>query len=306
MKNYHVLSNVELIVIFMYGILGAVVLVLVFSWLARRDAITEEYKKGVFAKTIPWFVLCLLISAFSVFVYSCVIYPWEIEPQPSKASIFREIRYNNNGEPIFGWANDLQRPLLSAYANCVLLLCWTFYAFKFKPSNTSWWKKTCKIVSYIILSAIIAGFNLHGYRDFVVYAVIISIIAILLWVARVKPKEMTPSVLESDKNGLRETVEIKNTTTQSEDLTRFMPPAMREAVLAKQRESAVDVELDTSPKQIVNQTSKHNNDILVSTEQSEEIIKDGSNTQTDYLYCKHCGKRVELDSAFCKYCGGKM
>ena len=150
-KDFHVLSNTELIAIFMYGVLGIIIPIMLFSWLAKRDAVGEGYKKGILAKIMPWLLLCVLIAQFAVFVLECVHYPWSIEPKPSKASMYREIRYNNSGELIFGWANDHQRLLLSNYANCILLLCWTIYAFKFKPSDISWWKKLCKIINYVTL-----------------------------------------------------------------------------------------------------------------------------------------------------------
>lgn len=310
-KDFHVLSNAELIAIFMYCIIGIIIPIMLFSWLAKRDAVVEGCKKGILAKIMPWLLLCVLIAQFAAFVFGCVHYPWSIEAKPSQASMYREIRYNNSGELIFGWANDNQRPLLASYANCILLLCWIIYAFKFKPSDTSWWKKTCKIIAYIILSAIIGGFSLHGYRDFAVYAIIFAIIGVLLWAARVKPKEKKTAVLVSEGNGSSEKEEKRKFTTQSEDLTRFMPPAMREAVLAKQSENAVDVELGASSEQVVNQSvesmSEDSDDVPVALNQTIAIIaEDDRHAKTNYFYCKHCGKRIELDSAFCKYCGGKL
>lgn len=86
---------------------------------------------------------------------------------------------------------------------------------------------------------------------------------------------------------------------------------MREAVLAKQSENAVDVELGTSSEQVVNQSvesmSEDSDDVPIALNQTIAIIaEDDRHTKTDYYYCKHCGKRIELDSAFCKYCGGKL
>ena len=69
-----------------------------------------------------------------LFVYRCIDYPWDLEPQPSQASIYREISYMGSRYPLWGWANDYQLPLLTSFAGVLLWFSWTIYAFNFKFS----------------------------------------------------------------------------------------------------------------------------------------------------------------------------
>ena len=116
---------------------------------------------------------------------------------PSQASAYRELRYMNDFT-IFGWANDYQLPVLSSLSGCILLFCWTIYAFNFKPSDTTWWKKLCKLLAYIILSFIILGFQLHSFYDLLIYAIIFFIIVLLLKLARVRPKTEQQNNIQTD------------------------------------------------------------------------------------------------------------
>ena len=53
-------------------------------------------------------------------------------------------------------------------------------------------------------------------------------------------------------------------------------------------------------KEIVTTTAEiHSEAVTVTTKAIKEGLK-------DTMYCKHCGKEVDIDSKFCKHCGGNL
>ncbi|MGB9636017.1 MAG: zinc-ribbon domain-containing protein [Thermoplasmata archaeon] len=49
--------------------------------------------------------------------------------------------------------------------------------------------------------------------------------------------------------------------------------------------------------------------VIPTPEQQMAMIQNGSPQQvagTHFIYCKHCGAKIEPDSKFCKFCGGKI
>lgn len=184
MEHFDVLSNESIFKIVIYAMICCGILVSVFKYLGQRDAI-DNYKKGIVIKVIPWVLLCVTLCEVGLLGYQLYQYPWSVEPQPSQASMFRQIR-SMCEYPIWGFANDYQMPILSNLAGVVFWVCWTAYAFSFRPSATSWWKKALKVVAYVILSATILGFYVHEFKDFLVYGVILLVVFILLKVAHVR------------------------------------------------------------------------------------------------------------------------
>ena len=53
-------------------------------------------------------------------------------------------------------------------------------------------------------------------------------------------------------------------------------------------------------KEIVTTTAEIHNEAVTIT---AKAIKEGLK---DTMYCKHCGKVVDIDSKFCKHCGGNL
>ena len=315
--EYHVLSNNSIISILFYGVIGGLTLGAIFSYLGQRDSSIVTKEKGIIRKAFPWIILCIFLSELSLLIYRYVDYPWDVEPQPSQASAFREVNYLGSGYPIWGWANDYQLPIVSTIAGSVMWLCWTVYAFNFKPSETSWWKKVCKIVAYFILSATILGFYIHELRDIWLYVGVIVVITILLWLAKVKvsPKENSnphEEVLITSKEETPLVCEKKG----NEDPLRFMPkcpvvsqpqltdntetPSINEPVVSESVSESVSQESNI-PQQIQEEVVEIKEDIVEPPQQPVDNIVD-----IEMMYCKHCGKRIEADSTFCKYCGRRL
>jgi len=268
--NYHVLSNEAIIKIIIYAIFaGCFFCYLFFSSCAKRDPSSRKQEKGWLGIVIPWVLLCLLICNIFVLVLNCIEYPWYIDPSPSEASAYREISEKGisyvDRDFEWGWANDDQLPILQALSTCILCFGWTIYAFYFKPSDTSWWKKICKILAYVIVSIIISGFRYHEIKDLFVIEFILILPGILLYFARVTPAQTQTKVLRKNDGNV---------------------------LIDQCHKIAATITDDSSMK---------NNDI--SQEESHENNRDRDNDK-DSFYCKHCGKEIEKDSIFCKYCGG--
>lgn len=315
--EYHVLTNNDFEKILMYALFFTMLLCPLFSFLAQRDATPVEKKKSTLGKLSPWILFCVFLSDICLLAYRCIDYPWGVEPQPSQASAVRELHYMGSGSPLWGWANDYQLPILSTLSAAVLWFCWTVYAFRFKPSATSWWKKTCKVIAYIIISITIFGFQLHQFGDLWGYAMILVAVIVLLWIARVKPEKQNANVpVETTNESLDQVIENvteESGPTQNEDPLRFMPKAAVDEEIIE----PISIEV---PKPIKQDKEVH----VVTSITSEPIIEDvvvpvpapvndhlPQNEVTqfeepDMMYCKHCGKRIESDSTFCKYCGKRL
>ena len=312
--EYHVLSNTTLGMIFIYGGFSLAVFWAAFGYFAQRDALSLQTKTSFVRKFIPWLILMILLSDICLFVYRCVDYPWNIEPQPSQASVYREMTYMGSRYPLWGWANDYQLPLLSSFTGCLMWFGWTIYAFNFKASGTTWWKKICKVVAYLILSVFIYGFNLHELRDLWIYAGAIIVVVVLLWIAKVRPSNEQTKKTNEEKLEIEEIApapvvcEPKN----SEDPSRFMPKSS--VVLQPQPTENIETpsinepEVSESvskeyivPQQIQEEVVEIKEEIAVPPQQPVDNVVD-----IEMMYCKHCGKRIEADSTFCKYCGRRL
>ena len=322
--EYHVLSNDTLSWIMIYGLMSLLVLWPLFSYFGMRNP-APGYKKGIVAKIVPWVLLCIFISEVCLLVVELANYPWSTPAEPSQASIYREVSYVPSDYPIFGWANDSQIKILRNYTGSILSLCWTFYAFSFRKSLTSWWKKTCKVVAYLILSALILGFSIHEFRDTLVYAVIAGFAFILLWIARVKPvKKQVIEPVDNQEESVKEVVKDVNT----EDPSRFMPLNLESAPTKEDIKSIASTPIE---QQTIQDIKLSNSDDSLDTENentedfgglkksantceevpSEDAVKEAdssqiANGQTEMRFCKYCGKQIEADSTYCKYCGRKL
>lgn len=313
MEHFDVLSNYDIIKIVIYAMVLCSFLVPIFHNLGLRDAVIN-YKKGTVRKIIPWVILCVLVSNIGNLGCQLYQYPWSVEPQPSQASMYRQIR-SMCEYPIWGFANDYQLPILSTLAGVVLWVCWTVYAFSFCPSATSWWKKVCKVIAYFLLSATILGFYVHELKDFLVYGVILLVVFILLKVAHVrKPKKNVNKHMIEDQGG-----EANNDASQpdkensyKESPDRFMPPTLSYEV--KQDETITE---SNEAIAIANYASVSNDDNNIDKEAKN--TEDTSSESTDItdtnrskgynetmMYCKYCGKRINVDSVYCRYCGRKL
>ena len=305
--EYHVLSNNSMISILFYGVIGGLAMGAIFSYLGQRDASIVTKEKGMIRKAIPWIILCIFLSELSLLLYRYFDYPWDLEPQPSQASAFREMNYLGSGYPLWGWANDYQLPIVSALAGSVMWFCWTVYAFNFKPSDTSWWKKICKVVAYFILSVTILGFYVHELRDIWLYVGVIGVITILLWLAKVKvsPKE-NPSPREEIITISNEETPLVSEQKDNENPMRFMPNSS--AFL--QPLPTDDIETPSINESVVSEPVSEESSIPQQIQ--EEVVVEPPKQSVvnivdiELMYCKHCGKRIEVDSTFCKYCGKRV
>lgn len=317
MNEYHVLSNEGIIRIIFYSLFIILPFLCLFAeYFGKRDAFAETQKKSLFRKVIPWVVLCLFLSDLVVFVNRLICYPWFEEAMPSQASIFRELQHGNDDFIIYGWANDYQLALLMSFAGMILWTFWTVYAFKFKPSETSWWKKTCKAIAYIIISVSIIGFNAHTFEDFFLWTIILAVIIILLYVAGVRKAPIEKQSLSSDDKQVKsnEPVVEQHFTDSKEYNERFMPKPRNTGIKENSSFNETSITESSLLKEDVTSGETENKEDL-SEGQFAEIPKDNErpllsiqtkNTNDCMMFCKYCGKRIEADSLYCKYCGKKL
>lgn len=312
MYEYNVLSNYDLIKITCYVICGMPFLAMFAYYLAKRDAITfKQVKKSLFRKVAPWGVLCVFLSELTLLMIRLTYYPWSMTPQPSQASIFREIRYNSEQFVFWGWANDDQLPVLTALTGTTLWLFWTFYAFHYLSSNIPLWKKVCKVIVYIIISIVILGFNVHTLTDFVWISIILFIVFVLLKLSHSKRAEKQ-TLPRPDITTEQENTEVNN---KSEDDTQFMPKALETKQVKEEKQSGEQLtSIVTDMVEIAKikpKTEKPFVEVAEGTDNDHNEVRDtdSSATKTDIeqmMYCKYCGKKIEADSLFCKYCGRKL
>lgn len=305
--------------------MSLVVLLPLFNYWGSRNP-APGYKKGIVAKIVPWVLLCIFISEVCLLVVGLANYPWSTPAEPSQASIYREVNYISLGNPLFGWANDKQNLILRNYTGSILWLCWTVYAFSFRKSLTSWWKKACKVVAYLIFSALILGFSIHELRDSLVYAAIAGIAFLLLWIARVKPvKEQTLAPVNTQEESNKEEMKKVNT----EHPSRFMPSEQKSVPTVEVAKPVVTTQIDQQPLQdndlpisdnssAIDNAENAGSDITIAsiTTPQETLSEDAAKEDTDApltvrdqsetKYCKYCGKQIEADSTYCKYCGRKL
>ena len=322
--QYHVLSNIDIGKIIAYGLMAGLFLAIcVFVDLAKRDPSKQEGDKGLLSRVMPWIVLLLSFSELSLFIYRAIDYPWSLTPEPSQASMIREVnevRVTRYGEPaiypVWGWANDYQYDLLSAFSASILWFCWCIYAFNFKPSDISWWKKICKVIAYIILSAFIYAFRFHYYDELLVYAIFPLVVFALLWLAKARtPKQKVISVVVEEVTSQFISHEAPKKSIENEDPSRFMPHQEIIKTEVRQNDEALkpsSEELsaieDVLGSEATLQEIKPKLEIVTEEEsvhQMDNQIKEEL-LIPDMMYCKHCGKRIEADSKFCKYCGGRL
>lgn len=337
-KQYFVLSNDSIIQILLYGIMISAILAIIFSYLGRRDASPIKRRRSIVGKIVPWIVLCIFISDIAVLISRLADYPWSIEAQPSQASMYREIRYYSTGICFWGWANDDQLPILSSLTGSIMSFCWTVYAFRFKKSDTSWWKKILKFLAYLLISSSILGFQMHEIKDLFVYAIIWAIAIILLKIAHVKPLKQEINVKissnfeEANKNEIEDILLPSEKETRKAPIptdnfqkrwTQISPP---NEVIDDTNETIDSIDNCIDNKRKIASSNNENNRIIdeTNTQQPsidktdylEDDIKKDFNSfeeekskKTNYIeivYCKYCGKIIEYDSTFCKYCGGKQ
>ena len=266
--EFDVLSTQEFVQIIAWTLVFCIPLGKVFHYLGHRNAFLP-YQKGIVGKIVPWVLVCVLLFDIGKFGYLFLHYPWLEEPQPSQAALVRQLETTANN-PLFGFANDQQLAILTALAGVVLMICWTSYAFAYRPSPTSWWKKACKFVAYLMISVTILGFRVHTGVDVVVYGFIALVTLLLLRVARVHP-----------------------------------PKDSNEAVEVKESNAPVQVvEEDKAPTRQREEANKHPEE--VATHSSRE--QDAPSVQADscMMYCKYCGKPIHRSAAYCRYCGHKL
>lgn len=315
--EYHVLSNGDIISILRNVVIAAFFMWPFFSFLANRDASSKDIKKDLVRKLIPWVLLCVFLSDIALLISRLYEYPWDIEAVPSQASAYREMQYTSTGFVLYGWANDYQLPVLSSLSGAVLWFCWTVYAFNFKPSDTSWWKKTCKVIAYIIISIIIFGFQLHQFGDLWGYALLLVVVVALLWISHVrlkKNKVCTPDVAINESSKCEsEDKDCECSPTINEDPSRFMPKGVIleeviESTPIEELKPTEQVEEAHETASMLSETVQEEvavPDITIVNEQlpNSEVLQ---MIESDMMYCKHCGKRIEEDSTFCKYCGKRL
>ena len=146
----------------------------VFVYLAERNPSKRKQQKGILRKIIPWVVLCAFFVIVANFIDRIDDYPWK-----------------------FNTPLQLQnRMILMSQREVIFLFCWTVYAFMFKPSDTSWRKKVCKVIAYAILSMMILGFDLdlmfkYGVANYIIcFSAMLVFVIILLFIAHVSsPKK---------------------------------------------------------------------------------------------------------------------
>ena len=111
---------------------------------------------------------------------------------------------------------------------------------------------------------------------------------------------------------MQEETKVVGQISKEEDGTRFMPPAMRERLLAEQdKENAgatdfcninvadnSETEVPIVTDEIVEGFSSGEGE-----QQADSVQDNESECDVEISYCKHCGKMIEADSLFCKYCG---
>lgn len=315
--EYHVLSNGDIISILRNVAIVTFFMWSLFSYLASRDASNKNTKKGLAQKIAPWVLLCVFLSDIALLVARLYDYPWDIDAVPSQASAYREMQYLSTGFVLYGWANDYQLPVLSSLSGAVLWLCWTVYAFNFKPSDTSWWKKTCKVIAYIIITITIFGFQLHQYGDLWGYAMILVVVIALLWIAHVKPEKKevsTPdeAIIESSQCE-SEDKDCECSPAKNEDSSRFIPKVaiLEEVTESTPIEESKPTEQFEEAHEAASMLSETIQEAVVvpDTVPVDEQIPNNEVIQKkglDMMYCKHCGKKIESDSTFCKYCGKRL
>lgn len=163
------IKNIIILTIYFSFILGGV-----FAYLAKRNPSEIKQQKGILRKIIPWVVLCAFFVIVVNLIDRIVDYPWK-----------------------FNAPLQLQnRLILMSQREVIYLFCWTVYAFMFRPSDTSWRKKVCKVIAYAILSIMILGFDLdlmfkYGVAQYIIcFSAMFVFVVILLFIAHVShPKK---------------------------------------------------------------------------------------------------------------------
>lgn len=316
MDEYNVLSNSAFIKIIYHAICGIIMLGGFADYLGKKNACSNKQKKSLFRKAIPWVLACILLSDLIPFVYRLTYYPWSEDPMPSQNSIMRELQYSGDDFIIFGWANDYQLAILRPLTGIALWTFWIVYTFSFKPSATSWWKKTYKVIAYIIISVSILGFRVHFFEDFLYWAIIIAVVIALLHFSSVRKSPVKIQKISSDDEQVKpEKPVIERHLQDSKEYNeRFMPKQKNTEV----KESPVlekisENENSLLKNNVIPEGTRNNENMseLQLTENPKEDEKMLLSSQAEDLnitmmFCKYCGKRIEADSLYCKYCGKKL
>ena len=315
MTEYDVLNNYSFLSILMYAVCGMIVLCVLADYLGSKDACTSKQKKSIFRKVAPWGVLCVFLSELTLLFYRLIYYPWAVEPQPSKMSIVKEMQYGTDNIVLWGWANDRQLPILSSLGGTALWLFWTIYAFRYRASETSWWKKTCKVMAYITISISVLGFNIHSFIDFLWWGFLLIIVVVLLKISSVKKplQEDSPQKLSVDKQiQFEETLEKPNNDSVEYN-KRFMPKTCEtESDVDSNKVSDANSISNPAMNQVLETLTLEEkifnfSDVDVSKiDDSTSCVLKTEKTDENLMFCKYCGKRIESDSLFCKYCGRKL
>lgn len=267
-SDFDVLSTQAFVKIIAWTLVFCIPLGKVFQYLGHRHAFLP-YKKGIVGKIVQWVLACVLLFDIGKFGYLFLHYPWMEVPQPSPASMYRQLETTAQS-PLFGFANDQQLAILTALAAVVLGICWTTYAFSYKPSPTSWWKKACKFVAYLLISATILGFRVHTGADLVVYGGIALAALLLLRVARVHPPK--------DAN---KPAEMKESDTPVPVVAESNAPTRQHV-----------------------EASRHPEEAEVHSSSAQEAPS--APADSNMKYCRFCGKPIKRNAAYCRYCGHKL
>ncbi len=310
MYEYYVLSNFSFGEIILFTICGIIPFCAIVNYLGSRDACTENSSKSFFRKIIPWGVLCVFLSEVVLLIYRLIYYPWETDP-----SITKGMRYEPEHILLWGWANDNQMPILYSLSGVILWAFWTIYAFRYKPSATSLWKKACKMIAYIIISISILGFNIHYATDFFWWAIILVVVIVLLKISSAKKvhQEDNQEIIHIDMQVCTKKKEKKDIESleynKSPISMDYNEQHNNEADVYEITKDVINTSCEGKEAKKVN--VEKNIMILSSTDVSKmanEInnVQEKEISNDNLIFCKYCGKRIEADSLFCKYCGRKL
>ncbi len=171
------------------------------------------------------------------------------------------------------------------------------YFLLYKSSNSRWYVKIGKFVTgWLLMTCYALAAKVYTFYALAAQLYISLIIFVALWLIIVlrinfinKRKRRESLVISSDSNATSNvTAHSDNITAHSDVVERAnkgdnFAPAESEVADSIQTKNMVESDLDVCKSELY---TKYKEDAMCKT-----------------IYCKHCGKQIDVNSTFCRYCG---
>jgi hypothetical protein len=275
---------------------------IMFAYALYRMAIFNNQETGpnkhIVLKIIGGMFIALSCFETIIFIYSLINIEFPetmIDPFLGPNTIVR----SSDVPLVWGQPTFTQSMVLNNAIGIFTFLSAATYCFLFKSSLSKWYTKIVKFFLGLLLCAFYVNATKFNYFDFWEFVSPVLFILLFAYIIMRKPTTSKNGVAVVDKR------EDSTIDTQSQSYNDIKTTKTKTIFTNLSK----DV-IDSTNNSLVG--AMENVNIESDEAKNIEGQKDDMNTYPETstsnvtMYCKHCGKQIEIDSKFCRYCGGNL